>query len=163
MRHVTWALAALALAAGCKKGPTTGKEFVAKMNEAEKKKDVDAMWNLISKKSRASLVDNVKKQLESSKSNEKVKKRLQEELGVTDPAAADPETVAKKFLGRQFERDKNPGAAEYVEEKIEGDQVILVTREPGKERDEVVLIREDGVLRIDIEATDERESKKYRS
>ena len=72
------------------------------------------------------------------------------------------EKIAKAILAKGFEREKNPGSAEFIEEKQEGDIVILVTRQAGMESEEIVLVREEGVLRLDMDATEERISRKHR-
>lgn len=146
--------------AGCraKHEATSGKEWFEKAITASKGKDVETTWKMMSKKSQDRFVEQAKSQQERAKTSAEAKESLRKSTGVEgDPTTLDPAALAKAILKKRMETD----AAQYdkvkfVEEKTEGDKVILITQEEGKEKEEIVLVKEDGFLKADFEATGAR-------
>ncbi len=155
--------AALAMAlSACSgmKGPNTGQEFFTKMNDAAKKKDVDTLWRLLAKKSRDNLVNEMKDEAAAAKKNRPIKNPLSKKSKASKTPSA--EDLGKELLGAYLEAGLLVRGETFVEEKAEGNQVIVVTKNADKTTYEIVLVREESGLRWDLEATDERESKKNR-
>ena len=160
MRRWTTPLAILACVAGChaKHEATTGKEFFEKMQKAAKDKDAETIWKMMSKKTQEAMVKSMKDQVEYAKKTAEMKtelvKMLKESTGIEgDPLAMDPEALAKAQLKKGLEKDSaKADKSKFIEEKKEGDLVILVIEEEGKDKHEIALIKEDGFLKMDMEA-----------
>ena len=161
MRRWILVLPAVAAIGSCraKHEASTGKEFFEKMRKAEKDQDAETLWKMMSKNTQEALVQRAKSELEGAKGSAEAKENLKKLAGV-DPTAMDPLALAKAILKKRLELEA--GRSEKIkllEEKTEGDKIILVTQEEGQEREETVLIKEDGFLRADFQATAARQFK----
>jgi hypothetical protein len=151
------------LVAACKKPheATSGKEFFEKFIKASQNKDAETVWKMMSKATQEAGLARARASIEAAKKNPEVAKSITDSLGIADPANVDPTTFSIASLRKWLERE---GAAQtakvrFVEEKKEGDLVIVVSEEEGKGRDELVLVREDGYLKLDSEASGKRNRK----
>lgn len=166
MRRAIAGVGVLALVVGCsgKHEAKSGKDFFEKMKKAEKDQDVDTMWKMMSKKTQEFFLKGVEGELKSAKTDEKTKERLKKRTGVeADPTTLSAEELVKGMLKESLkERAAKPEEEQFVEEKSEGDNVILVTQVSGKEKREVVLVRESGYLKYDMEASEKREEEKHK-
>jgi len=163
MRRWILVLPAVAAIGSCraKHEASTGKEFFEKMRKAEKDQDAETLWKMMSKNTQEALVQRAKSELDDAKGSTEAKDNLKKLAGVeADPMAMDPLALAKAILKKRLELEA--GRSEKIkllEEKTEGDKIILVTQEEGQEREETVLIKEDGFLRADFQATAARQFK----
>jgi len=145
---------------GCraKHEATTGKEFFEKAHKAKKEKDVETVWKMMSKRSQEILVEAAKSQLERAKESPEARESLKKSSGIEgDPTTLEPVALAKALMKRHTEKDASRiDKVRFVEERTEGDKIILVTQEEGEDKEELVLVKEDGFLRADMEATGAR-------
>lgn len=160
----SWMIVLIGLSVtGCraKHEATSGKEFFEKMRKAEKDKDAETLWKMMSKNTQDILVQTAKSELEGAKASAEAKENLKKLTGVEgDPTTMDPLALAKAILKKRLELEQ--GRAEKIkllEEKAEGDKIILVTQEEGQEKMETVLVKEDGFLKADFEASAARKFK----
>lgn len=123
---------------------STGKEFLERFQKAEQAKDAQALWSLMAKASRDERVAAAKKEFEQVKGNVEAAEKLKKEYGVTDE---DPEKLAQAKLKKELEKPTDLRDAKFVEERADGQKVILVVEVGGKKR-EIPLVREDETLRI---------------
>ena len=135
MRSMMAAAALAVLAVGCDtKSQATGREFMEKFQKAEKAKDSEAIWGMLTKDSRDSLIASAKA-----------------EKGTPDKSKSgdSDEKLGRDKLAKQLEGRSTPLLnGTYVEERSQGDQIILVVEVEGKNRKEIPLVREGGSLRI---------------
>ncbi len=164
MRRGSLGVGILAVTLGCggKYEAKSGKDFFSKIQKAQKEQDVDTLRKMMSKKSQDTLLEAMKTQVEAVKTDAKQQEKFQKELGLTeDPSTMKLEDVVKALLKQELkENAKDADKEQFVEEKAEGETVILVTQEAGKEKKEIVLVRENGYLKWDMEASDKREEQK---
>ncbi len=150
----TWipALAVVALAVGCDSKvnqASTGKEFLEKFQKAEKDKDSEKIWNMLAKESREDRVSSAKKDLEKAKASPEEAEKLKKDLGMKeDPMAAGAEKIAQAKLTKQLEKPTELLTAKFVEEKTQGNEVILVVEVDGKGKREIPLVREGESLHV---------------
>ena len=156
MRRGLWVAALTALVAGCKAKheATSGKEWLRKYQAAAKNNDADTCWKMISRESQGHFSDAVKNIKETLKSGgpaaEMFRKGWQLEK---DIAAYSDEELAKKMLMRKEQEESVKST--FVEEKAEGNNVLL-TVDRGGARQTMVLIKEEGSLKYDFKATMEK-------
>jgi len=133
----------------------TGKEFLEKFQQAEKDKDVDSYWKLMSTKSREAIQTSIKNEIEKAKKDEKAIAALKKKYAVDeDPTNMKVEDLAKAMLKQQFESKKSDFLeAKFVEEKDGDTGVTLLIEVPGKGNREVVLVKEKELLKIDWQST----------
>ncbi|MBI2899052.1 MAG: hypothetical protein HYY17_02635 [Planctomycetes bacterium] len=144
---------ALALAAvGCDSKPdqTTAKGFLERFQQAEKAKDAPALWGLLAKQSREERVSAARRELDDAKKSAEAAEKLKKQYGLAeDPAKMEAEAFARAKLAKQVEGGPTDLlAAKFVEERTQGEQVILVVEIPGKGRREISLVREEETLRV---------------
>lgn len=164
MRHAMAAAGLLALVLGCsgKHEAKSGKDFFEKRKKAEKDQDVETMWKMMSKKTQEFFVKGMEEQIKGAKSDPKSLERLKKQAGVDgDPTAMSATDLVKALLKAGL-KEKKAEDEKFVEEKPEGDTVVLVTQVEGGEKRETILVREDGYLKFDMEATEKREEEKHK-
>ena len=144
-------------AVGCNsKGEArTGKEFLEKFQQAEKNKDVDAYWKLMSTKTQKSIQADIQKEVDAAKKDEKTLAALKKKYAVEDdPTKMKTDDLAKAMLKKQLESKKSDFLdAKFVEEKAGDAGVTLIIEVPGKGNREVVLVKEKELLKIDWKST----------
>jgi hypothetical protein len=151
------------LVAACKKPheATSGKEFLEKFKKASQNKDAETLWKMMSKRTQEAGLVRARASIETAKKDPDIAKYLRDTMGIADPANVDPTVFAIASLKKWLEAEGAAEAAKvrFIEEKKEGDLVIVVSEQEGKGRDELVLVTEDGYLKLDSEASGRRSRK----
>jgi len=139
------------VAVGCSpKEAKSGREFLEKFQEAERARDGSAVWNLIAKESREALMAETRKEVDGAKGKPEAAEKLKERYGLKeDPTQMDLEKLTQARLGKELEAHPTGLIqAKFVEEKEQGEQVVLVVEIEGKGKKEIGLLREEGTLRM---------------
>jgi hypothetical protein len=161
MRYATMALIPL-LVIGCssKHEASTGKEFFEKSLKATKEKDGATLWKMMSKKTQEFMTKMMQDQIDNAKKSDENKKRMKDLYGIEgDPTTMKLEDLCIAMIQKQTEKDtKDLDKTKFIEEKKEGESVIVVIETDGK-RAEMVLIKEEGSLKMDMDAMRKRNTK----
>lgn len=163
--HVLIPAVALAVfAVGCdlpQEKVTTAKDFLAKFQEAEKGKDGKVLWNLLSKDFRNQHITTARTELEQAKASPEAADRIKKEYGLKDdPAKMGEDKLAQAMVLKQLE--KHPSdllEAKFVEERPQGEQVVMVVDIPNKGKQDIILVKEEGSLKINLETKKVKEPK----
>ncbi len=150
MKRAIVLLGVAVLFAGCgaKHEASTGKEWHEKFSAAVKEKDADTSWKMLSKGMQKELTDSAKTVKEMAEDQKTLKEKFEVDA---DPKTISDEDLAKKML---FGKDGMNEVTEwsFVSEKADGDNIAVTCKKDDKEK-VFVLIKEDGSLKFDMEAT----------
>jgi hypothetical protein len=191
MRHLALAgLVAAVFLAGCGKsestsgsggtsgGGSTGggsasaktpEQFFDSMKGAMIKGDSGALWGMFSSASHKWFVKSMAEMKDGMKdAPEEGLARTAERFGmkVDEFKAADPEKLAKAMLGAQSKDAKEKAKMEktsFVKADVEGDKALCETKEADGSAEFVVLVKEGGDWKFDVEQSQEYDKKKKSS
>ncbi len=154
------------LAAACNAGSnaTTGTEFLEKFKEAVKEKEAKTLWKMLSKKTQDLLKNELKQEIQKGYHNAATKTKLLNEFEKVDWHGDEEKDLreidAEELYLDRLQRQLNSGTAyrefksyRFVEEKPEGNGVLLTVRDTGDRKIGIVLILEDDYLKYDQELT----------
>jgi len=150
----------LLAATGCKgkHEANSAQEFFDKYVKAAQARNVETLWLMYSTTSHTNWISMARAELERAKAVPSGVKVLQETYELpADPAAITPEILAKARWKKDRKKMlENAGVARLLDERPEGDRIIVTVEWPPAGRLEWVLVREKKYLRLDDIATDMR-------